>query len=386
MNYKCCNVTRLHPVKQIDEQAAYWLAKLVSNPLTAEEKTALQTWCKINHRHHQTLLELADVWDELDTLSELAALMPINQALDDKPSAVTDKRTYASGIVDFILPFRIPAAVLLIITGVLLLSINSIPPQSILNPPTLITQVGEKRSEILSDGSVVTLNTNTSIEINFTKRERHLTLLQGEAHFEVAKDKQRPFIVNIGGLQVRAVGTAFNIQKSLAHTEVIVTEGVIELDRTRPLIFSTDTVPPAPIASSPPQKKDGEKTNGEKNTTDRAMARYIKAGHVVILTQNAETIGKIEDNQLENQLAWQSGRLVFNGETLIQVIEEISRYTDRHFVFKDEAVKNIRVGGYFHIDNIDEMLDVLQAGFNINVSTPNAGVIYLSSIATRDTH
>jgi|GEM_PF-130362 len=379
MNYQCSNVTQLHPAKDIERQAASWLGKLVSNPLSKEEITAFQTWCKINPCHYQTLLELADIWDELDSLSELAALMPIDQAFDEKSSIAVNGHAYANAIVNFLNSLWAPTVAILIITSVLFLRLDSIQPPSSLNSPTLLTRVGEKRSVVLSDGSMVTLNTNTNLEMHFSTNERRLRLLRGEAHFEVAKDPQRPFIVDVDGTQVRALGTAFNIQKSLGLTEVIVTEGIIELDRTKPAIFSDDTNISASTTVSL-----SEENNQTKNSEGRTKARKIKAGHLVTLTKNAETVGKIEETQLEKQLAWQDGRLLFSGETMIQVIREINRYSNRHFVFKDEATKNVRVGGYFHTGNIDEMLDVLQEGFDINVSKSHTGVIYLSTNTTRE--
>ena len=249
MSMTRCKVTQLHPAKQIDEQAANWLAKLVSNSLTQKDKDTFQAWCDADPRHHQALLELADIWDELDTLSELAQLMPIENVLDAKANTPSHKLDFVSTITDCLKPRWVPVAALLMITASLFLSLSEFSHQSTLNPPTVLTQVGEKRSMTLSDGSVLTLNTDTRIEMNFSESERNLTLLQGEAHFEVAKDKQRPFIVNVDGVQVRAIGTAFNIQKSLGHMEVIVTEGVIEFDQSQAPFLGTERVAPCIYAT-----------------------------------------------------------------------------------------------------------------------------------------
>jgi len=82
----------------------------------------------------------------------------------------------------------------------------------------------------LPDGSVVTLNTDSLIEVQYTQTERTILLLRGEGHFEVAANEARPFLVCAGDQVVRAVGTAFNVELSAtSDVEITVTEGTVTI-------------------------------------------------------------------------------------------------------------------------------------------------------------
>ena len=91
-------------------------------------------------------------------------------------------------------------------------------------PPNVPRQIA------LADGSIVELNRDSEVLPQFTRTERRVILLKGEAHFSVTKDPTRPFIVRAGHVDVRAVGTAFNVHLQSAAVEVLVTEGTVKLD------------------------------------------------------------------------------------------------------------------------------------------------------------
>src|SRR5690606_23127337 len=92
------------------------------------------------------------------------------------------------------------------------------------------TEVGEHRTFSLPDGSTITLNTNSELKVTYDKDFRNIRLLRGEAHFEVARDLDRPFLVYAGNGLVRAVGTAFTVFiHDPKEVEVTVTHGVIEV-------------------------------------------------------------------------------------------------------------------------------------------------------------
>src|SRR5229473_648456 len=95
---------------------------------------------------------------------------------------------------------------------------------------TLATAVGQQRNVTLADGSTVTLNTNTILETDLRRRTREIYLRKGEAHFQVAHDRSRPFLVHAGDAVVRAVGTAFEVRVLTdQHVDVVVDEGRVEV-------------------------------------------------------------------------------------------------------------------------------------------------------------
>ena len=159
------------------------------------------------------------------------------------------------------------------------------------------TNIGETKEVVLSDGSMVTLNTNSQIQVDYNKARRQIRLVQGEALFDVAKNKKRPFIVTAADTQVRAVGTSFTVRLLPQQpVQVLVREGVVEIKRPQvpqasPVRLAANTLavapPEAPIATEP-----------------------------------------VAEPQVTRNLAWREGRIAFDNETLANAAREFSRYSD----------------------------------------------------------
>src|SRR5690606_39177778 len=97
---------------------------------------------------------------------------------------------------------------------------------------------------VLADGSVVELRPGAQIAVDFTDQVRRLTLISGEAHFQVSKDPTRPSVVAAAGIEVRAVGTAFFVELAAATVEVVVTEGSVAIEQKKALPASLPAPPP----------------------------------------------------------------------------------------------------------------------------------------------
>ncbi|MED5380542.1 MAG: FecR domain-containing protein, partial [Pseudomonadota bacterium] len=197
------------------------------------------------------------------------------------------------------------------------------------------------------DGSKLHLNTNSVVTVDFSSTARNIVLLKGEAHFEVAHDTSRPFSVTAGNNTVTAVGTAFNMQYVDDNAfELVVTDGkVLVKDRFK--------------ASS----------SNESLFTKRPVA---EEGLLMFAGEKATVQGKVEaresmsQNDIDDDLAWQQGMIVFKGEPLEAVLAEIGRYTPVRFNISDESLRKRRVAGYFKVGDIDGLLSALKSSFNIN--------------------
>jgi transmembrane sensor len=209
------------------------------------------------------------------------------------------------------------------------------------------TGVGEQKNVTLADGSKLHLNTNSVVTVDFSSTARNIVLLKGEAHFEVAHDTSRPFSVTAGNNTVTAVGTAFNMQYVDDNAfELVVTDGkVLVKDRFK--------------ASS----------SNESLFTKRPVA---EEGLLMFAGEKATVQGKVEaresmsQNDIDDDLAWQQGMIVFKGEPLEAVLAEIGRYTPVRFNISDESLRKRRVAGYFKVGDIDGLLSALKSSFNIN--------------------
>ena len=208
--------------------------------------------------------------------------------------------------------------------------------------PVEITARGERRTVSLPDGSRVELNTDSRIAIAYSETRRDIVLTRGEALFEVAKDPARPFVVQAGEAQVRAVGTACNIRMREQGVELTVTEGVVAVDER--------------AAAAPRQVSEGK-------------------GAVIATGAVAEV--NLDPEVLRRRLLWRDGVVEFEGDTLEQAATEFNRYNDRRLVVADPQVASIRVGGRFGTHEVDRFLVALQAGFPVRAVPGEGDITYL---------
>jgi transmembrane sensor len=180
---------------------------------------------------------------------------------------------------------------------------------------TYSTAFGEVRKVVLADRSVVTLNTDTRIKVRFTEELREICLLQGEALFDVAKNKSRPFIVSAGGTKVRAVGTSFTVSMLPQRpVEVLVREGVVELQR------AGDTAA-IPVRAS-------------------ANIRATAPVNAPIVTV------ALPEEKLVRNMAWQGGQIALDNQSLDDAAGEFARYSKIRIVV-DPGVSEKTITGLF---------------------------------------
>jgi len=196
------------------------------------------------------------------------------------------------------------------------------------------TAVGAQRSISLADGTQIELNTNTLIHTSMSPGIRTVKLDRGQAYFDVVHDAHRPFVVIAGNRRITDLGTKFSVFRDGDRVEVIVKEGQVRVDVITP--GSSD----APVVA-------------ERNT--------------IVMARNTETLMVAKPQQeIENELLWRSGMLVFNQERLADVADEINRYNVRKIEVVG-AARDIRIGGSFRADNVDVLKQLLRDGFRLKV-------------------
>lgn len=160
------------------------------------------------------------------------------------------------------------------------------------------------------DGSNITLNTNSQLRVALTASERHVDLHQGEAFFEVAKDRQRPFVVEVGSKRVVAVGTKFSVRRDGDDVEVVVTEGKVRVEeRVAPKHDGVEASASTPVFLTP-----------------GAIARATEAG---VWVQRKSV------REAEAHLSWRVGVLMFRDQNLAEAVAELNRYNVRQIVIAD---------------------------------------------------
>ena len=310
--------------------AARWAVRR-DRGLSAAESIDYELWLAADPRHAAAMQRTSAAWSLLDRIPESAAA-PIL-------AAATRRRSFWRRTVTF----GSLAAAAALAVGLFVWS-RPLPADPTLSAPAL-SATTTPRLVTLSDGTVVQLNTGGAVVEEFTADTRHVTLTRGEAHFAVAKNPTRPFIVQAGSLQVRAVGTAFNINLQSAAVDVIVTEGRVQL---------TTGTPDAPAL----------------NAGERATLRRAADGPTLV-------VARIDAAAITQTLAWREPLMRLGGATLAELAAEFERATGRRLVLADPALADLRFGGRFRADDIDGFTHLLASTLDLDVERTADGAIVL---------
>jgi transmembrane sensor len=212
-------------------------------------------------------------------------------------------------------------------------------------PEQFQTKLGEQRSVLLADGSRVTLNTASKIEVRLQNDHRVIQLLQGEALFEVAHDAKRPFDVRAGDAVMRAVGTHFDVDRRATRTILTVVEGRV-----------------AVIAAGARNDHLPVLSRGERVVIDSAGPGVTQQG--VSLT---------------DAVAWTQRQLVFQRRPLGEVAEEFNRYNAGRIDIRSQALRAQEVTGTFRSDDIASFVAVLAGIPGVQVVSDGAGGYLVTS-------
>ena len=203
--------------------------------------------------------------------------------------------------------------------------------------PVFKTGIGGFQKAVLQDGTKIELNTDSELRVRFTRRKREIVLVRGEAHFDVAKDADRPFVVRAGYVVVRAVGTAFTIRMyTPSRSSVLVTEGRVTVG--------------SPTRSGEVFDAFGWTTASDADATlvsagERAMDN---AGHIAIYA--------VDDQQMAAREAWRTGWFVFSEMSLSEIVAEFNRYQRRQITIGTPSIATLRFNGRLNVKAVDKFL------------------------------
>ena len=335
------NVVSLNPgdkASDVVDVAADWIAKM-DRGLSAEEEISLQHWMAEATEHRTTLLKMAKLWDNMAALERLKTLFP------EPPVAQsgTPQKSYKPLAMAASLAF-----VGILVAFIYNVSLSQMAPEQqlvVLSQQQIETGTGDAKKVILSDDSELLLNTNSAVNVTYTRSQRAIELLRGEVHVKVAHNPKRPLSVYAGGQIIQAVGTAFNVQLIDEQVELIVTEGKVRV------------------------AKQAEATINPLQPENVRLPDSLPAlveGQTSILTLPEIQIDAIAELDIDASLSWQSGNLVFRGESLAQVLSEVSRYNTVSFEVQDKNLYDTQVVGLFKTNDLSGFLRALEQNFAID--------------------
>jgi transmembrane sensor len=346
----------IDPTAPVSEQASSWWILLNEGEPTAADRRAFGDWVTRSPervaaflqaaRVSQTLSSPATPWPDTSVEDLIRAAREARHDVAQLPRAQGARVAAASDRASF--GSRVPLAARIAAAAVVLLLMVGIASYLNLKPQRYETAVGEQRSVVLSDGSLVTLNTATSVELRFVKDHRVVRLLAGEALFQVAHDTARPFDVTAGDTTVRAVGTQFNVDRRATGTTVTVVEGRVAV------MTATDDTPNSAPSRLP-----------------------LEAGEQI--TVSPQRAQQVVHTDVANAIAWTQRKLIFENRRLAEVAAEFNRYNRQVIDIQGEGLRDQQVTGVFQANDAGSFLEFLARTPGVSVVNSADGARYVVS-------
>ena len=287
-------------MSKIDNEAFAWVVRKRTRGLNPAETAEFNAWCEADTRHKGAYVRAMAIHNAIQLASGNHGIAAISDDFKNGHASARRRNLMLGGL----------AAALTAMAGTFGYS-------SMHAGTVLSTAKGEFRKIPLQDDSIANINSGSQIEVAYTKQQRRINLRKGEAWFEVAKDKSKPFIVEAGDALIRAVGTAFSVRRLASGSEVLVTEGTVEV-----------------------WSRDGT-----------AQRRLVTAGEHAFLARDAKAIPVTrQPEEVNRRLAWREGKLVLTRQTLSEAVADFNRYSAKTIVIVDPALQEKRLIGQYQLD------------------------------------
>jgi len=316
----------------IRRAAGGWLARR-DRGFSPTEQADFARWLAADPRHGQAVAQLARTFAAFDRIRDLAPAMIDDRAPDPDVFAPPPRSRHRRLIGSFaVLAAAATLAVLLFRPT----------PRGAPGGHQEFTAVHTTERVTLADGSTVSLNRGTALTVALTASARHVHLTRGEAHFQVAKDPARPFVVAAAGVAAQAVGTAFNVRLTEGVVEVTVTEGRVHL-----------AAPPTADAPTP------------------APALLSAGDHAVVAlnTPAVPVVAALDAAALEQRLAWTPRLLELHKAPLADVVAQFNRHAattaQMRLELRDPSLGTLRVGGTVRLDQPEAFARLLERSFGL---------------------
>lgn len=319
----------------IQRQAADWVVRLHSDQSTAAEREQFKAWLEAEPDHATAYAEHAALFAGIGSLMGNDDLRSFLMAPRRRQISI-DRRAVFLGA----------AGIAATVGGILI--------APALAEKVIETKVGEQKHVHLADGSNLVVNTDSRIRVSMTHSERHVFIDRGQAYFDVAKDHNRPFRVFIGSDEVRAIGTAFDVERVGTSARVTLEEGKVAIYRYGSV-----------SSALRPEALD---------TVLERPAAVLVPGQQVLLRDKTTTVSSAK---LEMTRAWRYGQLVFDETPLGDTVDEFNRYGGPRIVLGDPSLASIKISGVFHTTDPRSFTESICQTFPVKVVSEDEATIVL---------
>lgn len=297
---------------EIDDIAASWVARLDAGPLDTAAQAELDTWLAADTRHRGAYVRARAIWQHTNRVAAMAE----GATHEDRPAPAR-------------LPLRlmaIAATLMLAVLGGGYFAYEHFDGRK-------MAEIGEVRLIAMNDGSAINLNTASVILTRYGADERRILLREGEASFKVAHEDNRPFVVDVDGLTVKAVGTHFSVRRMRDAVSVLVAEGIVEV----------------------------------ANPTTGEIQRLHADEWLTAMAGQTFTTAALTKDEAQRRMAWEDGRLIFDGESVREATAEVNRYASVTIVVEDASMLDETLVGVFRIGDSKTYASSIAAAFDARV-------------------
>jgi transmembrane sensor len=315
------------------QEAADWYARLRSDSVSEVEEARFRAWMSGDPARRREFDELTELWDRLSGVAQSPEVLA---ELNPTSTATGASRVSRRAVVGWALAAGVAG-------------VAAFASWQHFAPETYSTGLGELSTVSLSDGSVITLNTLSQVNVRFSGGERRVEVVQGQANFDVAKDRSRPFIVIAGVGEVRALGTSFDVYRRTNDVVVTLIEGGVAV------------VPEA--------------------ATDARSQVSLRPGDQVVYDRQYGEPGRSLQRttvDLNRVTAWRSRKLDFTDTPLIEAIAEANRYSRQKIELRAPALEQATLSGVFDAGQNEAVADGLRAYFGLHIERAGDELIVLT--------
>ncbi len=316
-----------------DEAAIYWAARIMSQDMSAEEQAAYETW-RSEPGNAEAEARLAGAVARIDSFATELLARSFEGELSDAAEACSPPEASRNPVVARRFPIAASIAVAAISVAVAVGFINRPSPTPV---ETFVTLRGEQQLAALADGTAVNLNSDTSLSVSYEATRRLARMTKGDAHFDVARDSARPFIVETPHATVSVTGTAFTVSVREAASSVYVTSGSV-------------------VARG-----------------DEAQVSLSPGEAVDIDAQGAPSPVEAFDEHMV--LAWRDGVARFRDERLKEVVWVLNRYFDKAIAFDAVEIGDLRVTGEFDIQDQAAAIAAISLAFDLEADERGDSIV-----------
>jgi len=317
------------------KETASWFARLNQRKVSAADIKAFSAWRRVPE-NAEAYDRMQAVWEATEALADDPEIAALTRQARDAANAPARARALFS---DVLKPLGAAGAlVAVLIVGFAVWSLS--------RPTPYTTEIGEQRTVRLDDGSRITLDTASKVEVRLGRDRRSVVLVEGQALFDVEGDADRPFVVTAGDTRVTALGTRFDVRRVGSGARVVLIEGRVAV-------------------------RDGK-------GADRSWS--LAPGQQVLTAAPRPAVAVVD---VPTATSWASGRVTFRETPIGEAVAEVNRYSPRPIELQATEFAAIRVSGVFDTGDVDGFVAALTDLYPLRATRSADGTIVLSDGASK---